>query len=99
MRWLCVFLLVLSLGLACSNEADEDSLRPVPPPPEPFDPRPAPPPAFVPATGSGCRTTCRDFACQQDAQDFFLRMGGPAMDPCGLDRDRNGVACEEIPRC
>ncbi|MGO8150448.1 excalibur calcium-binding domain-containing protein [Rhizobium leguminosarum] len=37
---------------------------------------------------------CSDFSSTGDAQRFFLRSGGPASDPHGLDRDGDGYACE-----
>ena len=40
---------------------------------------------------------CGDFEIWQEAQDFFEREGGPDDDPHGLDRDRDGVACQSLP--
>ena len=37
---------------------------------------------------------CSDFRSWREAQDFFER-SGPG-DPHGLDRDRDGVACESL---
>ncbi len=39
---------------------------------------------------------CKDFHTQQEAQDFFISQGGPASDSHDLDRDRDGVACEDL---
>lgn len=43
------------------------------------------------------RRDCSDFATQQDAQNFFLRNGGPGSDPFNLDVDNDGQACEGLP--
>ncbi|MCG0239167.1 MAG: thermonuclease family protein [Firmicutes bacterium] len=40
---------------------------------------------------------CDDFATQAEAQAFYEAAGGPARDPHGLDRDRDGIACESLP--
>lgn len=37
---------------------------------------------------------CSDFRSWREAQDFFNR-SGPG-DPHGLDRDRDGIACESL---
>ena len=37
---------------------------------------------------------CSDFRRWREAQDFFERAG--AGDPHGLDRDRDGIACESL---
>lgn len=51
------------------------------------------------AGGSG-NINCRNFACQQDAQEFFVSHGGDlTRDPFGLDADHDGVACEDLPPC
>jgi hypothetical protein len=56
------------------------------PPPQP--PQPAPPPA-------GDRD-CLDFASQAEAQAYFVARGGsPANNVDGLDRDGDGIACED----
>ena len=41
---------------------------------------------------------CPHFSTQQEAQRFFERAGGPATDPHRLDADRDGIACETLPR-
>jgi hypothetical protein len=41
--------------------------------------------------------TCRDFRIQAEAQQFFINSGGPKEDPHGLDEDKDGVACEDLP--
>ncbi|WP_024985216.1 thermonuclease family protein [Brevibacillus borstelensis] len=38
---------------------------------------------------------CGDFASQAEAQAFFEAAGGPASDPHRLDRDNDGLACEQ----
>lgn len=40
---------------------------------------------------------CGDFRTQREAQQFFISEGGPSSDYHGLDRDRDGVACETLP--
>lgn len=39
---------------------------------------------------------CSDFASQEAAQAFFEAAGGPQRDPHRLDRDRDGIACEDL---
>ncbi len=39
---------------------------------------------------------CKDFRTQREAQDFFIREGGPTSDPHRLDADKDGKACEEL---
>lgn len=39
---------------------------------------------------------CSDFRTQRQAQRFYRKNGGPRQDPHGLDRDRDGIACEEL---
>ncbi len=42
---------------------------------------------------------CPDFAFRQDAQDYFTAHGGSAVDNVDrLDADRDGIACELLPR-
>lgn len=52
----------------------------------------------TPITGV-CNVNCSAFACQQDAQNFFISQGGPNQDPCDLDRDDDGQACDDLPPC
>lgn len=40
---------------------------------------------------------CSDFSSQRKAQIFFESEGGPSSDYHDLDRDRDGVACENLP--
>lgn len=40
---------------------------------------------------------CSDFGTQKAAQDYFLSMGGPQVDPDQLDSDGDGIACETLP--
>ncbi|MBL4644631.1 MAG: excalibur calcium-binding domain-containing protein [Candidatus Pacebacteria bacterium] len=37
---------------------------------------------------------CGDFATQKAAQLFYISQGGPTEDPHDLDRDNDGIACE-----
>ena len=37
---------------------------------------------------------CDDFLSQSDAQKTFVKAGGPGLDVYDLDRDRDGIACE-----
>src|SRR3989344_5178786 len=39
---------------------------------------------------------CGDFSSQAEAQEFFEDEGGPSSDYHGLDRDKDGIACESI---
>lgn len=43
---------------------------------------------------NGPNRNCADFANQAEAQCFYEAAGGPASDRHGLDRNRNGLACE-----
>ena len=52
----------------------------------------APPP--IPPPSDGGDWNCGDFSSQAEAQAFYEGEGGPAIDPHDLDRDRDGVACE-----
>ena len=40
---------------------------------------------------------CADFSNWSEAQAFYLAAGGPDQDPHGLDRNKNGEACESLP--
>lgn len=47
------------------------------------------------------RTTARDYNCVDfsthvEAQEVYARAGGPLIDPYDLDRDSDGVACEDL---
>lgn len=56
---------------------------------------------YVPRGHGGGRAgerDCSDFRTQRQAQRYFRSKGGPARDPDKLDADRNGVACESLPR-
>ncbi len=41
---------------------------------------------------------CSDFETQQEAQIFFERLGGRGNDVNRLDGDKDGVACESLPK-
>lgn len=40
---------------------------------------------------------CADFMTQQEAQVFFVAHGGSVVDVHDLDRDHDGIACENLP--
>lgn len=40
---------------------------------------------------------CDDFKTQSQAQNFFIKAGGPSKDVNGLDGDNDGNACESLP--
>lgn len=40
---------------------------------------------------------CADFRSQRSAQTYFLKHGGPRLDPDRLDADHDGIACEDNP--
>jgi micrococcal nuclease len=75
---------------------------PLPPTAVPPTQPPAPPP---PSTGGyngpydpfGPDRDCPDFQTHAQAQAFFIAAGGPRYDPHRLDRDGNGIACENLP--
>jgi len=39
---------------------------------------------------------CVDFASQSEAQDFFIKNGGPTRDQHHLDADKDGKACDDL---
>lgn len=41
---------------------------------------------------------CDDFASQVEAQKFFTNAGGPSSDTNRLDGDKDGQACESLPK-
>lgn len=41
---------------------------------------------------------CGDFLTQEDAQDFFIKNGGPKIDKYKLDKDKDGIVCESLPK-
>jgi len=41
---------------------------------------------------------CDDFSTQVEAQNFFIKAGGPSEDTNGLDGDNDGEACESLPK-
>lgn len=47
---------------------------------------------------SGEDKDCSDFKTQNEAQAFFTSQGGPDKDPHKLDQDRDGQACESLPK-
>jgi hypothetical protein len=56
------------------------------------------PPRQLPASAGHDLYDCDDFSSGAEAQEVFLRDGGPAYDPYDLDRDGDGFACEYDPR-
>lgn len=51
----------------------------------------------TPATFSPDDFSCADFDSQSEAQAFYEENGGPIIDVFGLDPDRDGIACEDLP--
>lgn len=41
---------------------------------------------------------CADFSNQPEAQSFFLKVGGVGKDVNRLDGNKDGDACESLPR-
>jgi len=41
---------------------------------------------------------CDDFSTQAEAQAFFIKIGGTGNDLYRLDGDKDGVACESLPK-
>jgi hypothetical protein len=56
----------------------------------------------VPEGTAGAKYTdeynCADFSAQPDAQRFFDKAGGVGHDTNRLDGDKDGVACEDLPK-
>ncbi|MPZ27558.1 MAG: hypothetical protein GEV12_14410 [Micromonosporaceae bacterium] len=69
----------------------EPVLFQAPPAPDPDPTKPADPPADPPA---GDDLNCDDFATQEEAQ---AELDADPSDPSGLDRDKDGIACETLP--
>jgi len=40
---------------------------------------------------------CDDFEIKSEAQNFFIKVGGPNEDTNRLDGDKDGEACESLP--
>jgi len=74
---------------------------PTSPPPTNPPPPTSPPPTSPPPSGvCNCAIdyNCSDFATHAAAQECFESCGGsPNYNWSGLDRDRNGIACESLP--
>ncbi|MCB0209924.1 MAG: hypothetical protein KDJ52_11365 [Anaerolineae bacterium] len=58
---------------------------------------PAVPSLLTPETFSPDDYSCDDFQRQSEAQQFYESNGGPTIDVYGLDPDRDGIACEDLP--
>ena len=58
-----------------------------------------PTPAYIelPFSPAGPDRDCAEFSSWWDAQNFYLAAGGPWIDPHGLDRNGDGIACESLP--
>jgi len=41
---------------------------------------------------------CDDFSTQPEAQNFFTKVGGKGNDLYRLDGDKDGIACESLPK-
>ena len=58
--------------------------------------------SVVPEGTAGAKYTdeynCADFSAQIDAQRFFDKAGGVGHDTNRLDGDKDGVACEDLPK-
>lgn len=56
----------------------------------------------VPGGTAGAKYTdeynCSDFSTQPEAQRFFIKAGGVGNDTNRLDGDKDGVACEDLPK-
>ncbi len=44
----------------------------------------------------GVIINCGSFASHEEANDFFVKNGGPEKDTYNLDRDRDGEVCESL---
>ena len=79
-------------GIACESlPGAPDQATPTP---ESRAPTPTPGTGYDP---EGPDRNCSDFDTWAEAQAFYEAAGGPESDPHGLDRDRNGIACESLP--
>jgi nuclease-like protein/excalibur calcium-binding domain-containing protein len=71
------------------------------PAPTPFPGETPPPDNESSYTGpydpNGSDRDCGDFSTHAEAQAFYEAAGGPASDRHRLDRDRDGIACEDLP--
>lgn len=66
-------------------------------PATPIPPAPPAPSYTGPYDPFGPDRDCSDFATHAEAQAFYEAAGGPEVDPHRLDRDGNGIACEDLP--
>ena len=79
-------------GIACESLPGAPSQST--PTPESRAPTPTPGTMYDP---DGPDRNCSDFDTWAEAQAFYEAAGGPETDRHGLDRDRNGIACESLP--
>ncbi len=87
---------------ALTPEASAPSTQPALSPTTAPQPTQAPQPTSAPQPTQAPQPTaptvdydCNQFATQAEAQAFFEANGGPASDPHDLDRDNDGLACED----
>lgn len=56
----------------------------------------------VPEGQTGAKYTdeynCTDFSTQAEAQNFYIKAGGLSKDTNRLDGDKDGTACEDLPK-
>ena len=52
--------------------------------------------SYLGSLGACGLDNCSAFDSHLEAQAFYLANGGPNLDPFGLDRNRDGLACEEL---
>ena len=84
-------------GIACESLPGAPKSPTATPAVESTDPKPTPGTTNTVYDPDGPDRNCSDFDTWADAQAFYEAGGGPETDPHGLDRDRNGIACESLP--
>lgn len=50
----------------------------------------------LPAGATAGDKDCSDFSTWRQAQNFYIKHGGPKRDPHRLDADDDGIACESL---
>lgn len=50
----------------------------------------------APAASTAGDKDCSDFSTWRQAQNFYIKHGGPKRDPHHLDADHDGIACESL---
>ena len=81
-------------GIACESLPGAPKPATATPTPDSRATTPTPGTVYDP---DGPDRNCSDFDTWAEAQAFYEAAGGPESDPHGLDRDRNGIACESLP--